>query len=198
MEPIGKSYGGMPLYSHAAKRYRCDRCGYVVEQTTNHYGPTWSWGHVNVCPKCPPWAKYPEFGGQTTWTCLDQPPGAEETVGPQEQAFAESIKQEADLLLEAVACQCADPACPVCGGHCDRPATTNLRRADMDDRSGTMFCSGCSEDAMSSGLFMPSVAGYIAGTRRGAIPPKAAHGMPPPPPSLPPPPKSAEMQVSWT
>lgn len=57
-----------------AKRYKCDRCGHVTTQTTNHYGPTWSWGRVNACPQCPPWAKYPEFGGQTTWTCLEEEP----------------------------------------------------------------------------------------------------------------------------
>jgi hypothetical protein len=58
---------------HTPKKYRCRRCGYVAEQTTNHYGPTWSWGHVNACPECPPWAKYPEFGGCTVWDCVDKP-----------------------------------------------------------------------------------------------------------------------------
>lgn len=55
------------------KRYRCARCGHISKQTTNHYGNTWSWGHVNTCPECPPWAKYPEFGGRTLWMCLDKP-----------------------------------------------------------------------------------------------------------------------------
>lgn len=57
-----------------SKRYKCRRCGHVVEQTTNHFGPTWSFGHVNCCPVCPPWAKYPEFGGQTIWDCLETEP----------------------------------------------------------------------------------------------------------------------------
>ena len=52
------------------KSYQCDVCGHVIKQNTNHYGPTYSWGHVNTCPKCPPYQKYPEFGGQTTWTCI--------------------------------------------------------------------------------------------------------------------------------
>ena len=55
------------------KRYRCRRCKHEKTQTTNHHGPTWSWGRVNTCPKCPPHAKYPEFGGQTVWDCMDAP-----------------------------------------------------------------------------------------------------------------------------
>ena len=63
---------GVPS-GHAPKKYRCRRCGHVAEQTTNHWGPTWSWGRVNACPECPPWAKYPEYGGQTVWDCVDEP-----------------------------------------------------------------------------------------------------------------------------
>lgn len=59
------------------KRYRCSRCGYETMQDTNHYGSTWSWGHVNCCPQCPPYAKYPEYGGQTIWECLEKPSGYE-------------------------------------------------------------------------------------------------------------------------
>ena len=55
------------------KRYRCMRCGYVGRQKTNHYGNTHSWGRYNTCPACPPFAKYPEFGGGTRWECLDKP-----------------------------------------------------------------------------------------------------------------------------
>lgn len=53
------------------KRYKCKRCGYVGTQATNHYGETYSWGHYNACPNCPPYAKYPEFGGLTIWQCLE-------------------------------------------------------------------------------------------------------------------------------
>jgi hypothetical protein len=49
------------------KIMRCTRCGHESKQVTNHTGPTWSWGKVNCCPNCPPWAKYPEFGGRTDW-----------------------------------------------------------------------------------------------------------------------------------
>lgn len=56
------------------KKYKCDRCGHVTEQKTNHFGPTWSAGRCNTCPKCPPWAKYSEFGSRTTWTCMDAQP----------------------------------------------------------------------------------------------------------------------------
>lgn len=55
------------------KRYRCKRCGFVKEMQTNHYGSCWSWGHVNTCPNCPPWAKYPEYGSSTLWVCLEEP-----------------------------------------------------------------------------------------------------------------------------
>ena len=57
-----------------SKKYKCDRCGYVVTQETNHYGPTWSFGSVNTCPACPPWSKYTWLGGQTTWTCIETEP----------------------------------------------------------------------------------------------------------------------------
>jgi hypothetical protein len=65
------------------KRYTCTRCGFETVQSTNHYGPTWSWGRVNACPACPPWAKYTEYGGQTFWRCLEEDP---EHV-PQDTAF---------------------------------------------------------------------------------------------------------------
>jgi hypothetical protein len=29
---------------------------------------------LNCCPKCPPWAKYPEFGGSTVWECVEPLP----------------------------------------------------------------------------------------------------------------------------
>ena len=56
--------------SVTVKRYRCKRCGHEQEISTNHYGECYSWGHVNTCPACPPWAKYSEFGGSTTWECV--------------------------------------------------------------------------------------------------------------------------------
>jgi hypothetical protein len=55
------------------KRYKCKRCGYISLQETNHYGETYSFGHFNCCPKCPPWAKFQEFGGTTVWECLEKP-----------------------------------------------------------------------------------------------------------------------------
>lgn len=93
MKPIGKSYGGFDLYPVMPKRYRCDRCGYVTTQSTNHYQKTYSFGHDGVCPECPPWAKYPEFGGQTTWTCIDSP------EDDSQQTRVESVLKEADMLL---------------------------------------------------------------------------------------------------
>jgi hypothetical protein len=57
----------------SSKKYKCIRCGHVTVQSTNHYGSTWSFGHSNTCPECPPWAKYPEYGGSTVWECLEKP-----------------------------------------------------------------------------------------------------------------------------
>jgi hypothetical protein len=50
-------------------------------------------------------------------------------------------------------CECADGGCPACHGDCEREATVTLHRVDMEDRTGTLFCDECAEDAMSSGLF---------------------------------------------
>jgi len=98
VKPIGKGYGGFDIYPTVEKRYKCDRCGYISKQSTNTFEPTWSWDRVNVCPNCPPWAKYPQFGGQTTWTCIDTPDMfPDEEAG--EQSMSEAIFQEADALL---------------------------------------------------------------------------------------------------
>lgn len=50
-------------------------------------------------------------------------------------------------------CECSDPGCPVCQGHCRKPARTLVYRSDMEDETGTPMCSGCTEDCMDSGLF---------------------------------------------
>ncbi len=65
-----------------------------------------------------------------------------------------------------VKCECADPGCPVCFGKCDKKAVMCLLRVDMEDITGTLFCQGCGEDAMESGLFRPSVKAWIAATRK--------------------------------
>ena len=54
------------------KNYECTECGHQTKQRTNHWGNTYSWGRYNTCPKCPPYKKYPEYGGSTVWKCLDQ------------------------------------------------------------------------------------------------------------------------------
>ena len=55
---------------HTSKEYICSECGYKTQQTTNHYGNTWSFGRYNTCPECPPYKKYPEYGGQTIWNYI--------------------------------------------------------------------------------------------------------------------------------
>lgn len=51
-----------------AKKYRCSRCGHVTEQTTNHYGETYSVGRFHACPVCPP------FTRPTRWICCEPCP----------------------------------------------------------------------------------------------------------------------------
>ena len=55
-----------------------------------------------------------------------------------------------------VKCECSDPLCPICHGHCDKTAVmslTPLYRVDMEDHIGTLMCKGCAEDAFSAGVF---------------------------------------------
>ena len=54
------------------KLYECTQCGYREKIYTNHFGDCWSCGRHNTCPKCPPFRKYPEYGGQTMWKCLEK------------------------------------------------------------------------------------------------------------------------------
>lgn len=53
------------------------------------------------------------------------------------------------------ACECSDAGCKAhVGKACDvRARTRTLYRVDMEDRTGTRFCSACADDAMESGLF---------------------------------------------
>lgn len=60
------------------KLYKCTKCGHEQTHATNHYGPTWSVGRYSTCPACPPYLKYPEFGGQTVWECQEKEPKTEE------------------------------------------------------------------------------------------------------------------------
>lgn len=64
-----------------AKAYKCSRCGFEKQISTNHFGECYSLGTYNACPACPPWAKYPQFGGSTTWVCQEKPPEGE-TIPP--------------------------------------------------------------------------------------------------------------------
>jgi uncharacterized protein YlaI len=57
---------------HTIKEYQCHECGHITKQKTNHFGNTWSSGHFNCCPNCPPFKKYPEFGGLTIWKCMEK------------------------------------------------------------------------------------------------------------------------------
>ncbi len=50
-------------------------------------------------------------------------------------------------------CECSDPHCPFCAGHCRNWSNIVLNRCDMDDKTGVAFCEDCAEDAMDSGVF---------------------------------------------
>lgn len=54
-------------------------------------------------------------------------------------------------------CQCCDPSCPCCAGKCGADASSTVHRTDMDDEEGTPMCPGCTEDALSSGIFRSGV-----------------------------------------
>lgn len=73
---------------------------------------------------------------------------------------------------EGFKCQCSDPGCPVCHGHCSNPARTNLLRIDMADEGGTLFCNACADDALASGVFREDRGAYIRSTTRNPRPPR--------------------------
>ena len=52
-------------------------------------------------------------------------------------------------------CQCHDKGCPIHKGNncCSRQALYTLYRVDMQDSTGTDFCTACASDAMESGIF---------------------------------------------
>lgn len=52
-------------------------------------------------------------------------------------------------------CECIDRDCPSHPGMgCIRQATTRLFRADVEDETGTMFCTYCAQDAAQSGPYV--------------------------------------------
>jgi len=52
-------------------------------------------------------------------------------------------------------CACSDPGCPVHPREdcCHRYGRAVLYRVDMEDHTGTRFCTMCKADALDSGLF---------------------------------------------
>lgn len=52
-------------------------------------------------------------------------------------------------------CECSDPGCPVHRGlpTCPHRATDRVFRVDMADKSGTLMCPGCTEDALDAEVF---------------------------------------------
>ena len=92
------------------KRYQCDKCGHIKKIDTNHFGPCWSLDRFNTCPECPPYAKYPEFGGLTLWNCLD--------------------KAEEKIMSESITSTKANELIQLAIDDCD-----NWEEWDRDDRS---------------------------------------------------------------
>jgi protein-arginine kinase activator protein McsA len=64
------------------------------------------------------------------------------------------------------ACECTDPGCPHCKGNCKKRATQCLRRVDMEDKTGTLMCNKCADDALDSGLFNSDTAAFIRATTK--------------------------------
>lgn len=52
-------------------------------------------------------------------------------------------------------CECSDPGCWVhpTSPRCVSSYTFILYRIDMEDKTGTLMCAACAEDAYASGLF---------------------------------------------
>lgn len=54
-------------------------------------------------------------------------------------------------------CECSDPGCKSAMhagfSTCSNSGRIVLYRVDMEDQTGTLFCSACAGDAMESGLF---------------------------------------------
>lgn len=57
--------------------------------------------------------------------------------------------------VEAPACECSDPGCPVHrdASECAYVGALTLYRVDMEDLTGTLFCDGCAEDAEAAEVF---------------------------------------------
>lgn len=53
------------------KKYQCSECKFETKISTNHYSSCYSHGRLLTCPNCPPFKKYPEFGGSTVWLCME-------------------------------------------------------------------------------------------------------------------------------
>lgn len=60
-------------------------------------------------------------------------------------------------------CECDNPSCGNCGGHCRRPARMNLVGAHEDDGHGVMFCRECGNSALQSGSYRQNVGNFIRG-----------------------------------
>jgi hypothetical protein len=70
----------------------------------------------------------------------------------QTQEFEESDYYWRDTAMTD--CECSDPLCLHCEGHCESPSTQVLYRIDIEDITGTGFCDQCGADAYESGVFV--------------------------------------------
>ncbi len=54
-------------------------------------------------------------------------------------------------------CECSDRLCPAHKGtsSCSKAARFRMKRVDMEDRTGVLFCVDCARDAGASGVFGP-------------------------------------------
>ena len=56
------------------------------------------------------------------------------------------------IYAGTVLCEDGDPGCH-CEGNCPRYADSIAYRIDMEDRTGTLVCSECSNDMIDAGIF---------------------------------------------
>lgn len=57
------------------------------------------------------------------------------------------------MIIHDGQCECSDPECLGCAGHCTRDSAVTVFRVDTEDRTGTQFCGPCAEEALESGVF---------------------------------------------
>jgi hypothetical protein len=166
---------GVPLGSLGRRmHFRCRNCGYDFSQEPPE--PPITEGE-RVTIKGRPWGMKPGTKARVSRVFKNRKEGMGYDAEVRAKGWhpmrvkwkdVERVKvQEAGMK-----CECSDPGCPVCHGHCSNAARTNLLRIDMNDEGGTLFCNACADDALASGVFREDRGAYIRATTRNPRPPR--------------------------